>query len=182
MNFNLARTARYYYLKFIRLQGDPREIARGIALGVFIGITPTIPLHTVLILLLAVFCRASKLSGLLASYVVSNPFTFFFQYYFSWRLGTWITPYELSWEKIHEIMAIISGHSSLKATIAELSKLSGEAITLMVVGGCVLALPFSVASYFFSLHFFKKLRHRRHKRRLAQIAKAYESDPDKRDT
>jgi len=34
------RTARYYYLKFIRLKGDPAMLARGVAVGVFIGITP----------------------------------------------------------------------------------------------------------------------------------------------
>jgi len=160
-----SRFFRYYYLRFIRLQGDPREIARGIALGIFIGITPTIPLHTVLILLLAIFFRASKLAGLLASCVVSNPLTFFFQYYLSWRIGTWLTPYELSWERIHEIMAIISGHIGFEKTLAELSKLGWESIAVMLVGGAVLALPIAVVGYFLSLYFYNTLRRRRFKQR-----------------
>jgi len=176
-----SRFFRYYYLRFIRLQGDPREIARGIALGIFIGITPTIPLHTVLILLLAIFLRASKLAGLLASCVVSNPLTFFFQYYLSWRLGTWLTPYELSWERIHEIMAIISGHIGFQKTMAELSKLGWESIAVMLVGGAVLALPFAVAGYFLSLYFYNKLRRKRFIRRAENYA-IYEPPVNQRHT
>ena len=33
------RAARYYYLRFIRLQGDPHTLARGVAIGLFIGVT-----------------------------------------------------------------------------------------------------------------------------------------------
>ena len=164
------RFFRYYYLRFIRLQGDPKEIARGIALGIFIGITPTIPLHTLLILLLAIFCRASKLAGLLAGCVVSNPLTFFFQYYLSWRIGTWLTPYELSWERIHDIMAVISGHTAFEKTLAELSKLGWEAIAVMLVGGAVLALPFAVSGYFLSLYFYKSLRRKRFRQRAENYA------------
>ncbi|MCJ7602944.1 MAG: DUF2062 domain-containing protein [Desulfobulbaceae bacterium] len=173
------RFFRYYYLRFIRLQGDPKEIARGIALGIFIGITPTIPLHTLLILLLAIFCRASKLAGLLASCVVSNPLTFFFQYYLSWRIGTWLTPYELSWEIIHDIMAVISGHTAFEKTLAELSKLGWEAIAVMLVGGAVLALPFAVSGYFLSLYFYKSLRRRRFRQRAENYA-IYEPPDDQR--
>ena len=168
------RFIRYYYLRFIRLQGDPREIARGVSLGVFIGITPTIPLHTILVLVLAIFCRASKLAGILSCCLVSNPITFFFQYYLSWRLGTWLTPYDLSWERIHEIMAIITGHSSFSQTLMELSKLGWQAITVMLVGGIVLALPFSIASYFLSLYFYKSLRQKRIKQR-AERFQTYDS-------
>ena len=173
------RFFRYYYLRFIRLQGDPKEIARGIALGIFIGITPTIPLHTILILVLALFCRASKLAGWLASCVVSNPFTFFPQYYLSWRLGTWLTPYELSWERIHEIMAVISGHSGFQQTMEELSSLGWHAIAVMVAGGSVLATPFAIAGYFLSLYFYRALRRKRQRQR-AEILADYEPSNDQR--
>ncbi|MBU0960183.1 MAG: DUF2062 domain-containing protein, partial [Proteobacteria bacterium] len=37
---NLKRTSRYYYLKFVRLKGDPQSLAGGTAIGTFFGITP----------------------------------------------------------------------------------------------------------------------------------------------
>jgi uncharacterized protein (DUF2062 family) len=173
------RFFRYYYLKFIRLQGDPEEIARGVAIGVFIGITPTIPLHTILILAIALLLRAGKIAGLLASCVVSNPLTFFFQYYLSWRIGTWLLPYDLSWERIQSVMAVISGHSSFRTSIEALGKLGGEAILVMLTGGILLAIPFTIASYFLSLSFFKSLR-KKNKKRIAEIIKSYEPTEDKR--
>ncbi len=37
------RALRYHWLKFLRLQDDPRKLAWGMVLGVFVGITPTVP-------------------------------------------------------------------------------------------------------------------------------------------
>jgi uncharacterized protein (DUF2062 family) len=41
----LRRVLRYHWLKFLRLQEDPKQIAWGMALGVFIAFTPTIPFY-----------------------------------------------------------------------------------------------------------------------------------------
>lgn len=171
------RFFRYYYLRFIRLQGDPREIARGVAIGVFIGITPTIPLHTVLILAFALLLRAGKIAGLLASCVVSNPLTFFFQYYFSWRIGTWLLPYDLSWERIQSVMDVVSGHGSFMNSLQALGKLGGESILIMLTGGTILALPIAIVCYFISLSYFSSLK-RKKKEKLAEIIKKYESTED----
>ena len=168
------RFFRYYYLRFIRLQGDPREIARGVAIGVFIGITPTIPLHTILIIAIALLFRAGKIAGVLASCVVSNPFTFFFQYYFSWRIGTWLLPYDLSWERIQTVMDVVSGHGSFMNSMEALGKLGGESILVMLTGGCILALPFTIAGYYVSLNYFTSLR-RKKKKKIAEIIEEYES-------
>ena len=42
----LKRRFRIFYERFISLKGDPSQIAAGLAIGVFVGVTPTIPLHT----------------------------------------------------------------------------------------------------------------------------------------
>lgn len=177
----MKRFIRYYYLKFLRLQGDPREIARGVAVGVFIGITPTIPLHTILILFFAVFLRASKLAGILASCVVSNPLTFFLQYYLSWRIGTALLPYELSWQRIHELMAVISGHTGFRETLTAISKMGWDAVIVMVGGGAILAFPFSLAGYFLSLYFYQSMRKRKERLRAERMA-FYEYPNDQTDS
>ena len=158
------RTARFYYLKFLRLRGEPIYLAKGVALGIFIGITPTIPLHTVLILALAFLLRASKISSLLASWLVSNPLTFFAQYYFSWRLGNLLLPGSLSWQKIGHVLEIIEQGSSFQVIIQQIATLGAKAIFAMVLGGSLLALPFTVFGYFLSLNFFKKIAARRSRR------------------
>lgn len=159
------RTARFYYIKLKRLRGDAASLARGVALGVFIGITPTIPLHTIAILLLSFPFKASKISALLASVAISNPLTFFPTYYFSWLIGNRLLPGILTWEKIDTFMVLVNDGASFMTTITELSKLGLDALTVMLIGGAVLATPFAIAGYFLSLNFFKLIAEKRAKRR-----------------
>ena len=158
------RTARYYYLRFIRLQGDPQFLARGVAVGFFIGVTPTIPLHTLLTLLFAFILRGSKLAAILAGWAVSNPLTFFFQYYFSWRLGSWLTGSDLSWGRINAVVARIGEGAGFGETLALLGKLGQETIAVMLVGGCALAAPIAAIGYLLALRFFAAVQRRRQKR------------------
>ncbi|MEN8134209.1 MAG: DUF2062 domain-containing protein [Thermodesulfobacteriota bacterium] len=165
------RTARFYFLKFKRLRGDPASLARGVALGFFVGITPTIPLHTISIIVLSFPCRASKISALLASVVISNPLTIFPTYYFSWLIGDRFLPGILTWEKIDSLMVLINEGAGFTAIITELSKLGVNALTVLLIGGCVLATPFAIAGYFLSLNFFKVVEEKRAKRRALQESK-----------
>ncbi len=89
---NPKRTSKYYYLKFLRLKGDPHSLALGTAIGVFIGITPSMPLHTILIVMATVATRSSTIAGILASFLVCNPVTYVPQYYLSTIVGNALTP------------------------------------------------------------------------------------------
>ncbi|MBU0481977.1 MAG: DUF2062 domain-containing protein [Proteobacteria bacterium] len=168
MNLQINRTLQYYYLKLKRLKGDPASLARGVALGTFIGITPTIPLHTALIIILSFPLRASKVSSLLSSFMVSNPFTFFFQYYFSWYIGNTLLPGVITWEKMSVVMGAITSFAGFTAEMAALGKLGVAAVCVLVLGGCILALPFTIVSYFLSLQFFRKIETKRAERRARQ--------------
>ncbi len=166
--FDPRRTIRYFYLRFLRLRGCPRELARGVAMGVFVGITPTIPLHTVLVLLFTMIGRGSKIAGLLASVAVSNPLTFVPQYYFSWYLGTHLTPYDQSWERIRDTLTLLlAPETGFREALSTVGSLGSETIVTMVVGGSVLALPFTVAAYFLAFRFFLMLQEKRERRRQA---------------
>lgn len=160
------RLIKYFYLQFLRLKGDPKTIARGIALGTFVGITPTIPLHTVSLILLIPIFRANLIAAFLSSVLMCNPLTYFPQYYFSWRLGTMLTPISLSWERIRSVMEIASSNAGLNSIIHSLSQLGTDTIIVMVVGGVALATPFSIASYFLSLKFFIALRQKKRQKQV----------------
>jgi len=84
------RQIRVFYERFVSLQGDPRHIARGMALGIFIGTTPTIPLHTVLILGLGLLFRQHIAAGYLGSWLISNPLTIPILYVLQYELGIWV--------------------------------------------------------------------------------------------
>ncbi len=162
------RTVRFYFLKFKRLRGDAASLARGVALGIFIGITPTIPLHTISILILSFPIRASKISALLASVMVCNPLTYFPIYYFSWLIGDRFLPGILTWEKIDSLMVLINTGAGFTIIITELSKLGIDALTVLLLGGSILATPFTIVGYFSSLKFFNAIEEKRMKRKAFQ--------------
>lgn len=155
------RTFRYYCLKFIRLKGDPKSLARGTAIGTFIGITPTIPFHTAAVLCVTFITRTSTIAGFLATLVVCNPLTYIPQYYFSTIIGNILTPYNFNWERIKSVLEILLSKPGFSESMRILGELGSEAVIVLLVGGSVLALPFSIASYFLSLRLFIKVRDKR---------------------
>jgi hypothetical protein len=150
----LQRTFRFYKLRFLRLKGDPRNIARGVALGTFIGITPTLPLHTVATLILAPVLRANLIGAFLTSFLVCNPLTYIPQYYLSWLIGSALTPYDLTWERIKAVLDVVLSGAGYQTTFTALSSLGLDAIIVMCLGGFILATPFTVVAYIASFRFF----------------------------
>lgn len=163
---NLDRTRRYYYLRFIRLKGNPHSLALGSAIGVFVGITPTIPFHTIVIFVLTIFTRSSFIAGLITSWVVCNPLTYIPQYYLSLRIGNLVTPYELSWGQVKSVLEIILSDVSFTTRINALLTIGYEAIIVMIIGGIILALPFTIISYYLSYMMFIKIRNKRLEKRI----------------
>jgi len=166
MKFAPRRLIRLYYLKFIRLQGDPKQIARGFAVGTFIGVTPTIPLHTISLLILTPLLRGNIVAAFLASVVFCNPLTYLPQYYLSWLIGNWLTPKDLSWERIRSVMDIVFSDAGFTSKFSSLSSLGLETITVLLVGGVILAAPIALISYVASLKFFRALREKRLKKHI----------------
>jgi uncharacterized protein len=164
LSLTVQRTARYYYLRFVRLQDDPRVLARGIAIGLFINSTPIMPFHTILTLLFAVILRGSKLAALIAGFAVTNPLTVFFVYYLCWRLGSLLTGSDLSWEQISGILYFVYDGGGFRETIVLVGKLSQETFVVMLVGGVALATPIASVGYLASLWFFTVMHDRRLKK------------------
>ncbi|AGF79165.1 hypothetical protein UWK_02629 [Desulfocapsa sulfexigens DSM 10523] len=163
---NPKRTFRYYYLKFTRLQGDPKYLARGTAVGTFLGITPIIPFHTVLNLLVTFLTRTSPIAAILASVIVCNPLTYIPQYYFSIVIGNAATPYEFSWERMKAVLDIIVAKPGIMESLHALAGLGYEAVIVLLVGGSILALPFTVVGYYMSLQLFLKIREKKRKKHI----------------
>ncbi len=85
----LRRILRYQWLKFLRLQEDPRKLAWGMALGVFIGVTPTIPFHLVAALFLAALLGVSPVTAFIGIQV-GNPLTVVPIYLSAYKVGQFL--------------------------------------------------------------------------------------------
>ena len=93
----LQRSAhpRQLLRSILALDDSPHAVALGVAVGIFVGLTPTVGVQTVLILALVFVCRKVCYfngAAAMASTYVSNPFTMLPLYYFWYQLGIWFFP------------------------------------------------------------------------------------------
>lgn len=163
---NLWRFIKYYFLKFKRLQGSPHALAGGTAIGVFVGLTPTIPFHTLLIVFASLLTRTSTLAGIIVSWIVCNPLTYLPIYYLSAVVGNRLTPYELNLEKFRSALEQVIAGDGIQNSLTILVESGYQALVVMGVGGVCLALPFAVISYYLALIFFVQIQKKRIKKRV----------------
>lgn len=153
----VARTIRYYWLLLKRMSGEPGVIARGIALGTFIGFTPTLPFHTMATLFLAPVLRANPLAGIGAGILVCNPLTIPIIYYLSWRIGVLVTGNTISWADVQRLLGMISHANFMEASRCVIAMGWSFCIS-MLAGGLVMAIPAGIAAYFLSLWIYGSRR------------------------
>jgi uncharacterized protein (DUF2062 family) len=141
---------RLLLIRIRDLQGDPQYVATGMAIGVFVAVTPTIPFHTVIALALAFIFKGSKAAAVIGAWF-SNPLTIPVLYYGSYKLGTLLLrgpiPYDIQFESISELFDL-----GLNVTLA------------MLAGGALLGIIPAVAAYFITFRVVIILRERAQQR------------------
>jgi uncharacterized protein len=145
---SLKRTLRYHWLKFRRLQDDPKKLAWGMALGVFIGVTPTVPFHTVAALTLAPLLRVSPVAAFLGIQIC-NPLTIPPFYLAAYKVGRHL---------LHKGAPLALPETYTYTDMLELLWKGGLALQ---VGGIALAIPPAIISYFLTLWVVQRYRQRR---------------------
>ncbi len=136
-----------FYFRVRSLQGDPHYVAMGMAVGVFVAFTPTIPFHTVLTIALAFFLRGSKPAALIGSWL-ANPLTFPALYYGSYKLGVLMLGRDM--------------HMHIRyGSIKELMTLGWDVGVAMIAGGVLLGILPAVGAYFLTYHLFLRVRSHR---------------------
>lgn len=88
----LKRFGRWFYDRFVRLHGSPRQIAWGTALGLFVAMSPTMGFQMAIVIPIAAFFRISKLAAATAVWL-TNPATAPFIYWINYKLGTMLLGY-----------------------------------------------------------------------------------------
>lgn len=145
------RKLRLLYLPLLRLKGQPEEVAGGMAIGVFVGMTPTVPLHTVLAVSIAFLLKKSKLAAA-AGVWVSNPLMLPLVYLLDYHVGRLI---------------IGKGPASLAVrdfSLRNLLKLGWEISYPMFIGGLITGFLLAIPSYFITKRLVILYREQRKKR------------------
>jgi hypothetical protein len=157
MRAKCSRFLRRHYLQWARLEGDPGNLALGIALGVFAGVMPVIPFQTILALSLALVFRASKVAAALGTWV-SNPLTWTFLYYASYKLGAWFLGLSGTDAIFVAIMNSIREGEEWMVIVGKMAAAGKTILATFLTGGFLLGLISAVPSYLFCFVFFLKVR------------------------
>jgi len=72
------RWGRYIYLRLVRQNDAPEKVAKGVGLGVFIGIFPTFGVGTILAILIASWAKWNRASAVLGTFIMNPLFNPFF--------------------------------------------------------------------------------------------------------
>lgn len=135
------------------LNGPPRQVALGFALGIMIGMTPFWGTHIFLSLGLASLLGWSKIAAM-AGVNITNVVTAPLIYPLNYWVGSRLTGLSAG--------ATLPGRVEMEMMI-DLIKQSPLIVADLSIGGVVLGLPVSIAGYFLAL---RVLRYRRERRRL----------------
>ncbi len=148
------KSPRYWYkryrhrvYRYVRtLNGNPQNLARGLAVGVFAGSFPFFGIQSLIGILLAIIFRGSKVAAVMGTWI-SNPLTYIPIFIFNFRVGKLLLGVEsLSSRQIN--------YESLQAW-REL----GFAFTIVLLVGClVVGTVLAIISYFAGLSFFKRIQ------------------------
>lgn len=146
------RNLRYWYLRIIRQNATAETIARGLAVGVFIGALPIIPLQSVTLLVLVYPLRINFISAWLATFY-SNVFTMVPFYTLLFIIGKACLPVgEISFDPNRlEMMQLIAT--------------GWDVFLVMLAGGIIFGVVASIFTYVFSLQIIRRTRRHRDARR-----------------
>jgi len=122
------------------LHVDEYALARGIAVGLLVGFTPTVGIQTLMMLAGSLAFRANFIAAFIVSNV-SNPFTMAPLYYGFNRLGSWLL------QRLPVSYAPIEGMGD---------EIARETLA-MLIGSLAIAIPASAIGYFVFLWLWRKL-------------------------
>lgn len=137
----------------------------GAAVGAAIGITPTLPLHTVMILAACLIMRVNPIAAILSATIVSNPLTFIPHYYAAWWLGDLFLPDRLTWLQIKELLFQLKSVGIIES-LQTIWEVGLNTCMVMLTGGLLLAIPTGIIFYILAFKFFVTMRRKRHEKHL----------------
>jgi uncharacterized protein (DUF2062 family) len=158
---NLANALLRVYERFVKIRGRPREIALGFALGIFVGMTPTMGIQMPIAVFFAAIFKWSKISA--ASGVwITNPFTAPFVYGSTYFVGAHLLdlktalalPAELTWSLVKEML-----------------RNAPVILGALTVGGILVGLPLAVLGYYIAYMAVNKYQQRVKDKVAAQKAR-----------
>ena len=156
---------RRVYDRFVKIRGRPREIALGFALGIFIGMTPTMGIQMPIAVFIAALFKCSKISAVFGVWI-TNPITSPFIYGITYIVGA----------KLLGLKAVMTLPENLTwSFVMEMLKNAPVIFGALTVGGILIGLPLSILCYVLAYSAVNKYQQRIRAKMAARKARLVDS-------
>lgn len=146
----LADRIRHTYSRFLKMRGEPRQIALGFSLGIMVGMSPFLGFHTIIAVFLAALLKWNKLAAAIAVFI-TNPISAPFIYPLTYMVGKGLLGVS-NFPDLEKFLSLTS--------VIELIKHSPMILMDLTVGGIVLGLPLCIVAYWIVLTAIENYRKR----------------------
>ena len=153
--------------RFLAIRGTPRELALGLALGIFVGMSPFMGVHTAIAVLFAAIFKWSKISAAVGVQI-SNVATAPVVYWFTYHVGKFFYTSKVPFRMPNEFS--FNG-------LLEMLKQTPEMIWILTIGGVIVGIPLAFLTYWITFKAVSRYREdikekiAAHKRKLMRKAK-----------
>jgi uncharacterized protein (DUF2062 family) len=153
--------------RVLQLHDTPESVARGVAVGTFVAITPTVGIHMVLAASIAYVLGVNRLAAVAAVWL-TNPLTLLPIYWLDYVIGRWILSdlfgvalVPVTVERFREMLRPLSDASFWEAifdSLEGLAKLGAQVAVPMFLGGFVLGVLLAIPAYYVALYAVRRYR------------------------
>lgn len=131
-------------IRLVRIQATPDTIARGMALGLFVGMTPTFGIQMFLVLIFALLLRQDKIAALIGVWI-TNPLTAPLIYGLEYEIG-------------RVLMGLPRPYMTVEFSNAALQGLGWQVVAPLCLGSLVLGIPVALIGFSLTVRFIPSLR------------------------
>lgn len=146
--------AKKLYHNLLLSHATTEDVAQGVAIGLFVAMSPPTGFHTATAIFLAALLRKNKIAAALAAWV-NNPLTIVPLYLFIYRIGAWIT---------HDRRTRIKPE-----TLTDFFHMTAGIMRPLLIGGLLVGAASALAGYYLTKWLYPKLKKKQQQIHEAQI-------------
>lgn len=171
----------YYVVKLAKQSGTPEFVARGVFIGLFIGLVVPFGLQILVALPLAFVFKANKITAVGFTFI-TNQASIFFIYPFQCFVGSYVIAHPISYAHLSARLKsflhfLVSSKASIRKSYEELMLLGQEIVIPFFVGGVVLGILVGILGYFASLYLVRQVRGRKERRKQQRLNNKSKAEP-----
>ena len=157
--------------KLLHIEDTPERTALAYSIGIFLGFSPFVGLHTLMGLAIAFLFGLNRVAILLGIWT-NTPWWIVPFYMIATWVGMWVTGFRIGWGALREIFQLGMDRGFMSSNFWGCVTSQGGLLLSFLIGSLILCILLSVVSYPLSLKWIKFCRLKREKSKIVEGERA----------